>query len=457
MKKNDYQNMMEHIQPPAGLNDRVLSAARRRTAEQEPAGPKRLAPRKRRPVLRAAVCAACALALVAGSVTLGPIGGGESSADGAPVTALPAFSFGLTACAADTGETYEANANGGLAFSAAGATRWSAESGHYTGCLFQVVGENIRTISLAIDREALYRSRTLTDLPGEEVQKYLEAEASGTEYQLPGGGDVIAAVYSEGEEEPLTLEVVTDLGASVTEDYDPEARYGFLIPDTGDIDWEGDPRTANQESIDRLDGARLTVTVTFTDGTEQTKIYTLSAGKLRVEYAWDGTMTLLPQLAGDDDPWIYGVYAVDETASRFLQWPMEGATTISLSNPYGTPRWQPGGETYEAHTGIDIAAPEGEAVLAAAGGTVVEFGYDVERGNYLILDHGDGLTTLYGQCRDFTVEEGDTVRAGEMIGAVGSTGMSTGPHLHFEVRQDDEPQNPVAYFDSDVRDTLRMG
>ncbi len=457
MKKNDYQNMMEHIQPPAGLNDRVLSAARRRTAEQEPAGPKRLAPRKRRPVVRAAVCAACALALVAGSVTLGPIGGGETAADGTPVTALPTFSFGLTAYAADTGERYEANANGGLAFSTSGQGSWSAEDGHYTGCLFQVAGENIQTISLAIDREALYRSRTLTDLPGEEVQKYLEAEASGTEYQLPGGGDVIAAVYSEGEEEPLTLEVVTDLGASVTEDYDPEARYGFLIPDTGDIDWEGDPRTANQESIDRLDGARLTVTVTFTDGTEQTKIYTLSAGKLRVEYAWDGTMTLLPQLAGDDDPWIYGVYAVDETASRFLQWPMEGATTISLSNPYGTPRWQPGGETYEAHTGIDIAAPEGEAVLAAAGGTVVEFGYDVERGNYLILDHGDGLTTLYGQCRDFTVEEGDTVRAGEMIGAVGSTGMSTGPHLHFEVRQDDEPQNPVAYFDSDVRDTLRMG
>ena len=96
-------------------------------------------------------------------------------------------------------------------------------------------------------------------------------------------------------------------------------------------------------------------------------------------------------------------------------------------------------------------------ILAAADGTVSEVGFDPERGNYLILDHGDGLTTLYGQCRDFTVEEGDTVRAGEMIGAVGSTGMSTGPHLHFEVRQDDEPQNPVAYFDSDVRDTLRMG
>ena len=455
MKKNDYQDLMEHIQPPAGLSDRVLSAARQRTAERGPAGPKRLAPRKRRPALRAAVCAACALALVAGTWTLRP--SGDTSRDGAPVTALPAFSFGLTACAADTGERYGANANGGLAFSAAGASRWSAGGGHYTGCLFQVTGENIQTISLAIDREALYRSRTLAGLPREEVQKYLEAEASGTEYQLPGGGDAIAAVYREGEEDPLTLDVVTDLGASVTEDYDPEARYGFLIQDTGDLDWDGDPRAANQESIDRLDGARLTVTVTFTDGSEQTKTYQLSTGRLKVEYEEDGALTLLPQLAGDEDPWIYGVYAEDEAASRFLQWPMEGATTISLSNPYGTPRWQPGGETYEAHTGIDIAAPEGQAVLAAAGGTVSALGHDVERGDYVVIDHGDGLSTLYGQCRDFTVEEGDTVRAGEQIGTVGKTGIARETHLHFEVRQDDDPQNPVAYFDSEVRDTLRVG
>ena len=411
---------------PAGLNDRVLSAARQTAgAQKETTGPKHLAPGKRRPVLRAAVCAACALALVVGSVTLGPIGGGEPGESGAPVTALPSFSFGLTAYAADTGERYEANANGGLAFSTAGQVSWSAEGGHYTGCLFQVTGENIRTISLAIDREALYRSRTLTNLSREEVQNYLEAEANGTEYRLSSGEGVIHAVYGEEEEGPLTMEVVTDLGAAVTEGYDPEVRYGFLIPDTGDIDWDRDPRAANQESIDRMDGARLTVTVTFTDGSEQTKTYTLSTGRLKVEYdANSPGGILLPQLAGDEDPWLYGVYAVDETASRFLQWPVQGANTISLSNPYGTPRWQPGGKTCETHTGIDIAAPEGEAVLAAAGGTVVESGYDVERGNYVVIDHGDGLSTLYGQCRDFTVEEGDTVRAGEMIGAVGKTGMA---------------------------------
>ena len=265
MKKNDYQNLMEHIQPPAGLNDRVLSAARQTAgAQKETTGPKHLAPGKRRPVLRAAVCAACALALVVGSVTLGPIGGGEPGESGAPVTALPSFSFGLTAYAADTGERYEANANGGLAFSTAGQVSWSAEGGHYTGCLFQVTGENIRTISLAIDREALYRSRTLTNLSREEVQNYLDAEANGTEYRLSSGEGVIHAVYGEEEEGPLTMEVVTDLGAAVTEGYDPEVRYGFLIPDTGDIDWDRDPRAANQESIDRMDGARLTVTVTFT-------------------------------------------------------------------------------------------------------------------------------------------------------------------------------------------------
>lgn len=453
MKRNDYQDLMEQIRPPAGLSDRVLFAARQRAAEaeRETPAPKRLLPKKRRPALRAAVCAACALALAAGSFTLGPAPGGGTGEGGTPVTALPVLSFGLTACAADTGETYGANANGGLAFSAAGESRWSAGGGHYTGCLFLVTGENIQTISLAIDRGALYRSETLTDLSREEVRKYLEAEASGTEYQSLGGGDAVGAVYSDDEEGPLALEVVTDLGAGVTEDYDPEARYGFLIPDTGEIDWEGDPREANQESIDRLDGARLTVTVTFTDGTEQTRTYTLSTGRLKAVYdANSPGMTLLPQLAGDDDPWIYGVYAVDETASRFFQWPVQGANTVSRSNPYGEVN---GG----FHAGIDIPAPESKAVLAAADGTVEEIGFDPERGNYLILDHGDGLTTLYGQCRDFTAEEGDAVRAGEMIGAVGSTGMSTGSHLHFEVRQDGEPQNPVAYFDSAVRDTLTMG
>ena len=458
MKKNAYRDLTEQIQPPAGLNDRVLFAARRRAAEQEPAVPKHLAPRKRRPVFRAVVCAVCALVLVVGSVQLAPVGGGEGNADGAPVTALPAFSFGLTAYAADTGETYEANANGGVAFTTTEEMSWSESAGLYTGYLFQVQGEDIAGVSLAVDRGGLYRHEPLPDLTDEEIAEIREKLRTGEKTMFDynvGGHYSIAENRTEWE-----VDQWTRLGAQATEDYNPAVSYGFWVPPERVTEAEKQLQD-NQEQmrymLDLFDGARLTVTVTFADGTEQTRTYTLSTGKLRVEYEEDGTPTLLPQLAGDEDPWIYGVYAVDEMASRFLQWPMEGATTISLSNPYGTPRWKPGGETYDAHTGIDIAAPEGQAVLAAAGGTVSEVGFDPERGNYLVLDHGDGLTTLYGQCRDFTVEEGDTVRAGEQIGAVGSTGMSTGPHLHFEVRQDGEPQNPVAYFDSDVRDTLTMG
>ena len=93
----------------------------------------------------------------------------------------------------------------------------------------------------------------------------------------------------------------------------------------------------------------------------------------------------------------------------------------------------------------------------AADGTVTETGFDTERGNYLMIDHGDGLTTLYAACSKVDVNEGDPVKAGTPIAAIGSTGRSTGPHLHFEVRQDGVPQNPTAYFDADVRSTLRMG
>ena len=95
-------------------------------------------------------------------------------------------------------------------------------------------------------------------------------------------------------------------------------------------------------------------------------------------------------------------------------------------------------------------------ILSAMAGVVTEAGYDVSLGNYLVLDHGNGVTTLYAHCQKLLVEEGMQVAAEACIALMGSTGMSTGPHLHFEVRRDGMPENPVAYFDSAVRDTLRV-
>lgn len=86
------------------------------------------------------------------------------------------------------------------------------------------------------------------------------------------------------------------------------------------------------------------------------------------------------------------------------------------------------------HTGIDIGADEGDKITAPLDATVRETGSSEELGNYILLDHGGGIQTFYGHCEELFVSGGEVIRAGETIALVGSTGWSTGPHLHFEIR-----------------------
>ncbi len=99
------------------------------------------------------------------------------------------------------------------------------------------------------------------------------------------------------------------------------------------------------------------------------------------------------------------------------------------------------------HTGIDIACPFGTAVVAADGGKVVtaQGGWNGGYGNYVIIDHGNGLQTLYGHLSKIYVSPGEAVTKGQSIGAEGSTGRSTGPHVHFEVRSGGRRANPLSY------------
>ncbi len=98
---------------------------------------------------------------------------------------------------------------------------------------------------------------------------------------------------------------------------------------------------------------------------------------------------------------------------------------------------------YGFHSGLDIAAPEGTKIRAAFSGRVLKSGFDSKAGNYLYLSHNDGLVTFYCHCSEITVEAGTVVRRGETVALVGSTGYSTGPHLHFEVRKDNIRYNPL--------------
>jgi murein DD-endopeptidase MepM/ murein hydrolase activator NlpD len=100
------------------------------------------------------------------------------------------------------------------------------------------------------------------------------------------------------------------------------------------------------------------------------------------------------------------------------------------------------------HEGIDFPAERGTPIVAAASGKVIESGTHPEYGKVLAIDHGNGLVTRYAHASEVLVNEGDLVVRGQRLGSVGSTGRSTGPHLHFEVRLNGVPQNPARFLES---------
>lgn len=121
-----------------------------------------------------------------------------------------------------------------------------------------------------------------------------------------------------------------------------------------------------------------------------------------------------------------------------FSWPASGPIT----SPFGM-RSNPMGSGFEMHPGIDIGAPMGSTITAAASGRVIFAGPYGGYGNAIIIDHGESTTTLYGHCSQIFVASEQDVQRGQAIGAVGSTGESTGPHLHFEVRVNGSPVDPT--------------
>jgi murein DD-endopeptidase MepM/ murein hydrolase activator NlpD len=124
-----------------------------------------------------------------------------------------------------------------------------------------------------------------------------------------------------------------------------------------------------------------------------------------------------------------------------LYWPTSGAIVSGFgyrTHPvYGTTRF---------HSGVDIGGACGQPIFAAEDGTVISAGYNGGYGNATVIDHGNGLSTLYGHQSSLSVSSGQTVSRAQQIGLVGTTGLSTGCHLHFEVRVNGAPVDPVPYL-----------
>lgn len=124
-----------------------------------------------------------------------------------------------------------------------------------------------------------------------------------------------------------------------------------------------------------------------------------------------------------------------------FQLPVDGRISSGFGN-----RIHPIDRKVKFHAGLDIAAPKGTPIGASAEGIVTFAGWRKGYGNLVIIEHPDGRTTRYGHAAKLFVNEGDIVSAGQPIASVGSTGKSTGPHLHFEVRENDKPVDPRRFL-----------
>jgi murein DD-endopeptidase MepM/ murein hydrolase activator NlpD len=162
----------------------------------------------------------------------------------------------------------------------------------------------------------------------------------------------------------------------------------------------------------------------------------------------DGDLVALPAPAD-----VSGRFEPADRANLDLLWPVQ---TRTISSPWG-PRMRTQVVRVRSprrarlvqrrfmgnHKGVDLSAPQGSDIYAALDGMVLASGWHKQYGNFVALDHGNGVVTLYAHCSRNFVEEGEVVRRGQKIAEVGRTGNATGPHVHFELRLDGVPQNPL--------------
>ncbi len=148
----------------------------------------------------------------------------------------------------------------------------------------------------------------------------------------------------------------------------------------------------------------------------------------------------------DEDAEIEGQLQMIITTSDAANIPSMWAVMGKINNEFGFRRNPFGGRTYEFHAGMDIDGERGDPIIAPANGTVVKAGWQGGYGNLVEIDHKNGLVTRYGHLSRIEVAVGDEMTRGQLMGYVGSTGRSTGPHLHYELRLGDRPINPRRFL-----------
>lgn len=154
-----------------------------------------------------------------------------------------------------------------------------------------------------------------------------------------------------------------------------------------------------------------------------------------------GRKVIQSQVVSDPQPRIIerGTSRWPSAATGSFRWPINSGTITDRFGAYQSWRTQ-------RHTGVDIGAPSGTPIYAAASGRVAQAGWAGSYGLMVLIDHGNGYSTLYAHASSLNVSAGQTVSKGQLIARVGSTGYSTGPHLHFEIRRNGTPIDPLRFY-----------
>jgi len=273
---------------------------------------------------------------------------------------------------------------------------------------------------------------TTTLLPGVDgvdnaVETPTEPDATPDEIDLPG--EILSHTVADGE----TLADVADaLGVTIANLRASNLLYGSEAVQPGEVLF------ASQEGVLHLikEGQTLTdIAITYAVPKETIA----AANGISVNQTIFAGERLLVPTSGATY-WENAVALSNGVPSRFI-WPLSG----EVVSGFGWRDHPVLGERHH-HDGIDIDVPEGTSVHASAGGTVFFYGEQPGYGNVLILEHPDGFFTMYGHLLDAFVESGRYVEAGQVVAQSGNTGISSGPHLHFEVRNGQFPIDPIRYL-----------
>lgn len=331
------------------------------------------------------------------------------------------------------------------------------------------------SLARANDREIAVQLRQITEQANATVEKVEEAKRRLEQAQLLAGRSASALEESGSKQ----AEIEASLAIQAIEGYKTRSlgQMDLLLSDvsvneairqnqllseantsTADLLEElrgllEDRRLANAEAEQAATAARqaqieLQAQLDKLKEQQTAQIGLKAEAERRID-AWAGELTAyakedaaIQSLIGREAaPINVGVAAPTNPSALGFQWPINAPMT----SPYGY-RVHPVYGTRRLHAGIDLGAPRGTPIAASNDGTVIFAGVQGGYGNTVILDHGAGITTLYAHLTSFGVAQGAVVSRGDIVGYVGRTGTATGNHLHFEVRVNGGPVNPVNYL-----------